>query len=378
MSFFFAVRSMVLGAAAGVGVSAVICPSTSTKAETSHSVSSFRPSQGRGAESVGLDWGVQWEADWDQAASSGAGGGRAVRQLVMIRHGQYHHDSPDCGKREEDMHRLTPLGHAQAYVTGVHLALLVQQALAKEQTANALKAAKKKSSSSNTGDQLLREAKNADEACGTFLLSPRIRTMYVSNMIRARETVIGIRKGMQEVFDKISEEGGPGLSLPPLLVDETLMERYPCAVEPRTSSGLPKSVDPKQVAAAEDVFHRYFFRPQRSLSSSSYSSPWSRWLGGMWTSVTSLDFIRSATRARYPSHTQNEENTVDILVMHSNMIRYLLLRALQLPPEAWLRLSTPHCSITSFKITDKGYVSLSCYGSYGHLLPDQITTRNTH
>ena len=36
----------------------------------------------------------------------------------------------------------------------------------------------------------------------------------------------------------------------------------------------------------------------------------------------------------------------DVVVCHGNVIRYMALRALQLPPEAWLRLCTFNCSIT--------------------------------
>ena len=36
----------------------------------------------------------------------------------------------------------------------------------------------------------------------------------------------------------------------------------------------------------------------------------------------------------------------DIVVCHGNVIRFMALRALQLPPEAWLRLCTFNCSLT--------------------------------
>jgi len=39
-------------------------------------------------------------------------------------------------------------------------------------------------------------------------------------------------------------------------------------------------------------------------------------------------------------------DTHELLVCHGNVIRYCTLRALQLPPEAWLRLSHPNCGIT--------------------------------
>uniref|UniRef100_A0A1I8HF65 Serine/threonine-protein phosphatase PGAM5, mitochondrial n=1 Tax=Macrostomum lignano TaxID=282301 RepID=A0A1I8HF65_9PLAT len=39
-------------------------------------------------------------------------------------------------------------------------------------------------------------------------------------------------------------------------------------------------------------------------------------------------------------------NELEVFVCHRNIIRYMVCRALQLPPEAWLRFSVDHCSIT--------------------------------
>jgi len=63
----------------------------------------------------------------------------------------------------------------------------------------------------------------------------------------------------------------------------------------------------------------------------------------------------------------------DIVVCHANVIRYFALRALQLPPEAWLRFAPYNCSITHLKITPAGYVSLYALGDVGHL-PMEATT----
>ena len=55
------------------------------------------------------------------------------------------------------------------------------------------------------------------------------------------------------------------------------------------------------------------------------------------------------------------------------MIRYFVLRALQLPPEAWLRLALNNASITVLLISPSGNVSLRCFGDTGHMPPDMIT-----
>lgn len=46
----------------------------------------------------------------------------------------------------------------------------------------------------------------------------------------------------------------------------------------------------------------------------------------------------------------------EIIVCHANVIRYFLCRALQIPPEAWLRLCTFNCSLTYLTIRPTGTV----------------------
>jgi len=68
----------------------------------------------------------------------------------------------------------------------------------------------------------------------------------------------------------------------------------------------------------------------------------------------------------------------DVVVCHGNVIRYCALRALQLPPEAWLRLCTFNCSITYLIIRPSGSVSLRALGDVGHLDPPLITFSMHH
>ena len=50
-----------------------------------------------------------------------------------------------------------------------------------------------------------------------------------------------------------------------------------------------------------------------------------------------------------------------------------LHRALQLPPEAWLRMSHGHCGLTHVIMRSNGRVVLESYGDTGHLPPHLIT-----
>lgn len=62
-----------------------------------------------------------------------------------------------------------------------------------------------------------------------------------------------------------------------------------------------------------------------------------------------------------------------IYVCHGNVIRYMVMRALQLPPEAWLRTAVYNSSITIITIYPNGKVGLTCMGEVGHFPPEMIT-----
>ena len=69
----------------------------------------------------------------------------------------------------------------------------------------------------------------------------------------------------------------------------------------------------------------------------------------------------------------DDDDEYDVVVCHANVIRFFCLRALQLPPEAWLRLCTMNCSVTHVTISPDGKVSLRSLGDTGHLSVDEVT-----
>ncbi len=79
------------------------------------------------------------------------------------------------------------------------------------------------------------------------------------------------------------------------------------------------------------------------------------------------------TNTTTATNNKQEEDSYDVVVCHANVIRYFVCKALQLPPEAWLRFSLPHCSITIISIRPSGTVSVRCLGDSGFLPPDAIT-----
>jgi serine/threonine-protein phosphatase PGAM5 len=67
------------------------------------------------------------------------------------------------------------------------------------------------------------------------------------------------------------------------------------------------------------------------------------------------------------------EHEFEIIVCHANVIRYFLFRALQLPPEAWLRVSLFNCSLTYLMIQPNGYVTARLVGDSGHIPYEETT-----
>ncbi|XP_076369479.1 phosphoglycerate mutase 5 isoform X1 [Tachypleus tridentatus] len=69
-----------------------------------------------------------------------------------------------------------------------------------------------------------------------------------------------------------------------------------------------------------------------------------------------------------------EKDSYDVLVCHANVIRYFVCRALQLPPEAWLRFSLHNCSISWIVIQPSGRVIAYTVGDIGHMPTDKMST----
>ncbi|XP_060077034.1 serine/threonine-protein phosphatase PGAM5, mitochondrial-like [Ylistrum balloti] len=63
----------------------------------------------------------------------------------------------------------------------------------------------------------------------------------------------------------------------------------------------------------------------------------------------------------------------EIVVCHANVIRYFACRALQFPPEAWLRISLNHASITWITIRPSGRVSIRHLGESGFMPADKVS-----
>lgn len=162
--------------------------------------------------------------------------------------------------------------------------------------------------------------KAEDDTAGELFVSRNVKTFTSSNMTRAMQTcefiIDAYDIGMKKWWT----------------IDAGLAERFPCDPQP----AYPKKAKADCHRVVEGSFKKFIHRPKAG----------------------------------------NTEHTIDVIVCHGNIIRYFLCRALQIPPEAWLRISLPHCSITSISIRGNGNVSVNQVGSVGHLPVNLQTVSN--
>mmetsp|Transcript_11505 Transcript_11505/g.42080 ORF Transcript_11505/g.42080 Transcript_11505/m.42080 type:complete len:162 (-) Transcript_11505:16-501(-) len=144
--------------------------------------------------------------------------------------------------------------------------------------------------------------------------------MWQSRLTRAQQTAAIIQ---EQSFADV-----------PLRTCEMLNEGVPCRNIPERSDWQPRDYQTFQDSARiEAAFRKHIHRALPSSSSSSSA----------------------------------HEVDTEIIVCHANVIRYFVLRALQLAPEAWLRLGLRNCSLTVLEMLPNGRVSLRTLGSEGHL-----------
>jgi len=179
-----------------------------------------------------------------------------------------------------------------------------------------------------TGKRLKEMLDGASEKFGPC----SIKVIRVSNMARAKETADIIASHLPDV------EGA--------LPDPELNEGRPAHNVPggKASSSTIKKTDESH-PLIEKAFQKYFYRAEPPSEEES--------------------------DADIPKH------EFEVIVCHANVIRYFFCRALQLPPEAWLRLCTFNCSLTYLTIRPTGTVSARMLGDVGHM-PYGLTTFSMH
>ncbi len=171
-----------------------------------------------------------------------------------------------------------------------------------------------------------------------------IKTIRVSNMARAKETA--------EII---------GRSLPDAVIraepDADLNEGRPCHHIPggRASARTVQKTDEGH-GRIEKAYRTYFYRSDPPCMDEETEDEEK-------TSTKSDDGdVDSSTDDDATTLKPHPQHEFEIIVCHANVIRYFLCRALQIPPEAWLRLCTFNCSLTYLTVRPTGTVSCRMLG----------------
>jgi serine/threonine-protein phosphatase PGAM5 len=253
-----------------------------------------------------------------------------TRHIILVRHGQY-----DETHKEDEKRILTSLGREQADLTGKRIAEMIRGEMQRHDATTTTT----NTTTSTTGDD-----------GGDCRRSPcRVKILRVSNLARAKETADIIARHLDESV----EIGSP---------DPLLNEARPCHTIPgsRASPSAIQKIDEGH-AQVEAAFRKYFYRSDYSDANDNDHHP------------DATTTIHSKGR---PEPTETHE--FEIVVCHANVIRYFLCRALQLPPEAWLRFCNFNCSLTYLTIRPTGSVSCRMFGDVGHLPYSKCTFSQHH
>jgi serine/threonine-protein phosphatase PGAM5 len=275
-------------------------------------------------------WRRGWNSDWDgrhpdveenDITSKPPTFEGRVRHVLLVRHGQYDLDDVE--------HPLTPLGREQATSTGRRLAAL----------SDGIKS----------------------DAYGDVKIS--YSSVVSSNVLRAQQTANIISDALgssvhRETDDVLLAEGWPVLPYPQgpdFLRKDRIHPATIIQDAPRIEAGFRKYV-------RRDVDHKRLSPAQKDDLTEAFS-PESRSTNPSGPAAISPEAAAAAQL----------EHEYIILVCHMNVIRYFVARALQLPPEAWLRMRGNNCGITELIIQPSGLVSLGSFADTGHLTLEQLT-----
>lgn len=256
-----------------------------------------------------------------------------TRHIILIRHGQY-----DETFKEDEKRLLTPLGREQAALTGKRLG------------------------------QLLRGVNEEFGPC-------RVKVVRVSNLARAKETA-------DIIYDNMDLDTYNGHDAVEKAEPEPLFnEGRPCHHIPggKARPSVVERTD-EQHPRIEQAFRKFFFRAdmpplpsgeeKEEKNEGDDTAATNKIIATTTSNESSTDDDGKQQQQQLEPHPQHE---FEVIVCHANVIRYFFCRALQLPPEAWLRLCTFNCSLTYFTIRPTGTVSCRMLGDIGHLPHDMCT-----
>jgi serine/threonine-protein phosphatase PGAM5 len=245
----------------------------------------------------------------------------ANRHFLLVRHGQYEYSDEGDEKQV-----LTPLGRIQAEKTGIRLAEVLEPAL------------------TTPGRQ-----------------EQHVR-VHVSTMTRAKETA-------DIISAQLESKGGSfaRMAPTPLLVEGSPpVHNIPDPLY--SAEQVSKSF---MEAGFRSLFKRLSLADEREAPCED-GAPSTGEVGKTENKNAGNEHAGVGSDGKFLPR-----NEYEIVVCHANVIRFFVLRALQLPPEAWFRIHPNNCSITHLRVRPDGAVDLFCLGEAGHLTIDESTFNMT-
>ena len=212
--------------------------------------------------------------------------------------------------------------------------------------------------------------------------------VHVSSMARAKETADIICKALPA--DLISRtppsdllrEGTPAHVLPERSAPSKRRQLSVHNDGPRIEAAFRKIFHRERLSAEASVAKAAAIKAAKTASKEAAAAAAAAAEGNKEGGSPAKDGGEGAKGAAAVTTTKKKgkptRHTVDIVVCHGNVIRYFVCRALQLPPEAWLRMCTFNCSLTYLTCKPSGSVSLRLLGDVGHLPMDLVTFSEHH
>ncbi|CAK8994286.1 unnamed protein product [Durusdinium trenchii] len=260
-------------------------------------------------------WQRTWNGDWDGRGPPPGEKMKAtgkIRHLILVRHGQYDLEGEERG--------LTDLGRRQS-----------------EKLAQRLSAERQLTKKDRYGEVRIQYA-----------------GIWVSNVTRAIQTAQILAAHLPDV--------------PLMEPDVLLSEGKPTQPHPSSSDSARMEAGFRKYVHRE-VDHKRLAEKEKKKKKEQESK-----LGDGYVPEATPEAHREEKETpKEVKEPKEPEHVYEIYVCHMNLIRYFVMRALQLPPEAWLRLRGDNTNITEIVVHADGRVSLHRFGDIGHLPLDMVT-----
>mmetsp|Transcript_17955 Transcript_17955/g.42156 ORF Transcript_17955/g.42156 Transcript_17955/m.42156 type:complete len:352 (+) Transcript_17955:54-1109(+) len=267
-------------------------------------------------------WRRGWDSDWDGRAKPTSSCTTPVkttgpiRHLLLIRHGQYNLD--------DDEHGLTDLGREQSAKLGQRL-LSERLGLKKDRYGE---------------------------------VQVQYSGIWVSTVTRARQTAEILSSYLPDV---------PVQDPDPLLAEGKPTVPHPTSQQPARPADIWED-SARMEAGFRKFVHRAVDHKRLAEKEAKREKKLKKELGEGYVPPEKQEAERTEVEKE-----PEPQRVYEIYVCHMNLIRYFVMRALQLPPEAWLRLRGDNAGITEIIIHPDGRVSLSRFADVGHLPIEMVT-----